>query len=231
MFFIQNIFKSVPCFQCASYNRALNTLNRIYKTPLRASKCLNKKYISNKSIFELNTNVTKDVLLFKSSSDRTYKIISIFAVVQFGFWLTVADSYYALLNKNVNDSNENHTVWWMDKLKTKGKIVTVGIPVGCICMGAILVAICAVYTMKSVKMLVLCKGGENLNITSFGPFNKNIVTTIPLDKISCSVGRNTSNQTIPLKVKGKWFFYTLDKNGTIYNPQLFDITAGLKRKI
>lgn len=50
-------------------------------------------------------------------------------------------------------------------------------------------------------------------------------------QVSCTVGRNSSGQSIPLKVKGKWFHYTLDKNGEIYNPKLFDLTAGLRRNI
>lgn len=50
--------------------------------------------------------------------------------------------------------------------------------------GTTLVAICSVYTMKSVKMLVLCKGGDKLNITSFGFFNRNITTSIPLETVS-----------------------------------------------
>jgi len=33
-------------------------------------------------------------------------------------------------------------------------------------------------------MLVLCKGGDNLSITSFGFFNRNVTNTIPLDSVS-----------------------------------------------
>ncbi|XP_050542687.1 transmembrane protein 223 [Daktulosphaira vitifoliae] len=224
------IFRCFLTFPCVNFIRGRNTFNIIHKILKKDVKFINTKRF-NESIFDMDTNVPKDVLLFKSSNDRTYKMISIFAVIQFGFWLTVADSYYAILNRNVNDKNETRSVVWMDKLKAKGKLVTIGIPIGCVCMGLILIAICGVYTVKSIKMLVLCKGGKHLSITSFGPFNKNIITTIPLDRVSCSIGRNASNQTIPLKVQGKWFHYTLDKNGRIYNPQLFDITAGLKRNI
>lgn len=38
--------------------------------------------------------------------------------------------------------------------------------------------------MKSVKMLVLCKGGNHLNVTSFGFFNRNVTKTIPLESVS-----------------------------------------------
>lgn len=50
--------------------------------------------------------------------------------------------------------------------------------------GTMLIGICSVYTVKSVKMLVLCRGGKKLSITSFGFFNRNITTTIPLEKVS-----------------------------------------------
>lgn len=52
-----------------------------------------------------------------------------------------------------------------------------------------------------------------------------------LFQVSCSIGRNSRGQSIPLKVKGKWFHYILDKNGKIYNAQLFDFTAGMRRNI
>lgn len=52
--------------------------------------------------------------------------------------------------------------------------------------GVMLVGICFVYSVKSVKMLVLCRGGDKLSITSFGFFNRNITTTIPLENVSTS---------------------------------------------
>uniref|UniRef100_A0A2S2NCS7 Transmembrane protein n=1 Tax=Schizaphis graminum TaxID=13262 RepID=A0A2S2NCS7_SCHGA len=227
----QRIFNFLPCLRCVTFNRTFNTFDRLHKSQLEKLKSLNKRFFNEESIFNLNTNVSKDVLLYKSSSDKTYKMISVFSIVQFGFWITVADSYNVLLNKEP-DNNENHQpISWVDKIKSRGKIATLGIPIACLCMGTTLIAICSVYTMKSVKMLVLCKGGDNLSITSFGFFNRNITTTIPLETVSCAVGRNSSGQNIPLKVKGKWFHYTLDKNGKIYNPKLFDYTAGLSRNV
>lgn len=58
-----------------------------------------------------------------------------------------------------------------------------------------------------------------------------ITFIIKLFQISCAVGRSSSGQNIPLKVKGKWFHYVLDKQGEIYNPKLFDLTAGLRRNV
>jgi len=112
-----------------------NTFNKVHEAQLEKFKYFNRRNFNEQSIFNLNTNVSKDVLLYKSSSDRTYKMISIFSIVQFGFWLSVADAYNILLNKE-SKSNENvNSVSWIDTLRSKGKIVTIGIPIGCICMG------------------------------------------------------------------------------------------------
>lgn len=129
---LQRILYSVPCLRCVSINRTLNTFSKLQ---LDRFKCFNKRNFNDQSIFNINTNVSKDVLLYKSSSDRTFKMISIFSIVQFGFWLTVADTYKALLNEKPNHDENSHSVSWLDTLKSKGKIVSIGIPIGCLCMG------------------------------------------------------------------------------------------------
>jgi hypothetical protein len=62
-------------------------------------------------------------------------MISIFSIVQFGFWLTVADTYNVLLKQKPKDNEASQMISWLDQLKAKGKILTVGIPVACLCMG------------------------------------------------------------------------------------------------
>lgn len=131
----QRILNCVPCLRCVTFNRTFNTFNRLHKNQLDSFKFSNRRNFNEKSIFDLNTNVSKDVLLYKSSSDRTFKMISIFSVVQFGFWLTVADSYNILLNQKPNLDENSKPISWLDEIKSKGKIVTLGVPIGCLCMG------------------------------------------------------------------------------------------------
>lgn len=126
----QRIFKG---YRCVIFNRMFNTFNNFNKNQSDKFKCFSKRTFNEQSIFNLNTNVPKNVLLYKSSSDRTYKIISSFSIVQFGFWLTIADTYNILLNKIPKD--DKHSISWVDKLKSKGKIVTVSIPIACLCLG------------------------------------------------------------------------------------------------
>lgn len=129
----QRILNCKPCLQCFTLNRTFNTFNKLHKYQLDKSKCFNRRNFNDQSIFNLNTNVSKDVLLYKSSSDKTFKMISIFSIMQFGFWITVADSYNVLLNKESN--KDSQSISWVDKLKSKGKVVTLGVPIGCLCMG------------------------------------------------------------------------------------------------
>lgn len=131
----QRMLYCIPCLRCVTFNRMFNTLNRVHRNHLEKLEYFSKRNFNEQSIFNLNTNVPKDVLLYKSSSDRTYKMISIFSLVQFGFWLTVADSYNVLLNKRSNDNDNVQSIVWIDKLKAQGKLVTLGVPIGCMCMG------------------------------------------------------------------------------------------------
>lgn len=131
----QRVLNFLPCLRCVTFNRTFNTFDILHKNQLDKFKYFNKRHFNEQSIFNLNTNVPKDVILYKSSSDKTYKMISVFSIVQFGFWLTVADSYNVLLNKEP-DNNVNHQpISWVDKIKSRGKIATLGIPIACLCMG------------------------------------------------------------------------------------------------
>lgn len=49
--------------------------------------------------------------------------------------------------------------------------------------------------MKSVKLLVLCKGGDNLSITSYGFYNQNKTTIIPLEMVSKFIYINNEFET------------------------------------
>lgn len=129
----QRISYGLLCYRKVAFNRTVYTFSNSYRNQSDKFKYFSKRNFNEQSIFNLNTNVSKDVLLYKSSSDRTYKIISIFSIIQFAFWLTVADSYNVLLNKIPKD--DNHSIIWLEKLKSKGKMITVGIPIACLCMG------------------------------------------------------------------------------------------------
>lgn len=86
------------------------------------------------------------------------------------------------------------------------------------------------YTLKSVRYLILCKGGQNVAIVTYTPFGNNRILTTSLNNISCKEGRTTASSQLPLKVKGQRLHYLMDMRGEFKNPILFDHTAGLKRQ-
>lgn len=63
-------------------------------------------------VIDANTNVTKDVILFKYSNDRNFKIANIFAVCQFGFWTYLSLFAFSTLRDAPVEKPEEETVWW-----------------------------------------------------------------------------------------------------------------------
>lgn len=87
------------------------------------------------------------------------------------------------------------------------------------------------YTLRSVRFLILRKGGQSVSFVTYGPFNRNRIMTVPLKYISAEESRAMARVQLPIKVKNKSLFYVLDMRGEFRNPQLFDYTAGLKRRL
>lgn len=77
--------------------------NIVYNAPKR---CLCEQLI------ETNTNVTKDVLLFKYANDRYFKIANLFAICQFGFWTYLSVFAFSTLRDAPVEKPEEETVWW-----------------------------------------------------------------------------------------------------------------------
>lgn len=60
---------------------------------------------------DVNTNVIKDVILYKSDSDRFFKVLNFFGVSQFVFWTYLSmTAYQTLKDIPVNAATAN--VWW-----------------------------------------------------------------------------------------------------------------------
>lgn len=85
------------------------------------------------------------------------------------------------------------------------------------------------FTLRSVRYLVLHKGGKDVSLVTYTPFGPNRIMKVPLTDISAHESRITAKSQLPLKVKNRWLFYMLDMRGEFKNPQLYDYTAGLRR--
>lgn len=87
------------------------------------------------------------------------------------------------------------------------------------------------YSLKSVRYLILRKGGRMVTIVTYTPLGKNRMFTLGLENLSCQEQRSVAKSQLPIKVKGHYLHYILDMRGEFKNPTLFDYTAGLRRNL
>lgn len=87
------------------------------------------------------------------------------------------------------------------------------------------------YTLRSIRYLVLRKGGNQVTLVTYAPFGKNRMMTVDLKYVSAQEARQFAKVQLPIKVKGKSLYYMLDMRGQFLNPKLYDQTAGLKRNL
>lgn len=86
------------------------------------------------------------------------------------------------------------------------------------------------FTLRSVRFLILRKGGRDVTLVTYGPFGHNRIMTVPLKSISAQQPREMADTLLPLKVRNRSLFYVLDMRGEFKNTQLYDYTAGLHRR-
>ncbi|KAL1517698.1 hypothetical protein ABEB36_001433 [Hypothenemus hampei] len=182
--------------------------------------------LHSQSVVDVNTNVIKDVILYKSDQDRFFRVLNIFGIAQFGFWSYLSLTAYQTL-KDI-PVNPNETVWWkkinLGDSKWRNSLTTIAFVIG---WG--ILATTWTYTLRSVKYLILRKGGKQLTVVTYTPGLQNRMFTLDLKNISAMQARSTASSYIPMKVKGHWFYYMIDMKGEFRNSTLFDHTAGLKR--
>lgn len=88
-----------------------------------------------------------------------------------------------------------------------------------------------VFTLRSVRYLILLKGGTKVSFVTYGPFGTNYIINVPLNCITAVQARNMSTGALPIKVQNKKFYYLLDNRGEYTNPELFDHVINVKRRI
>lgn len=90
------------------FTQKCSIFNILYKSYPQRSSFIKRCYCP-KSL-EVNTNVAKDVILYKYVNDRFFKAINIFAICQFGFWSYLAIfAFTDLKDAPVEDKEEK---WW-----------------------------------------------------------------------------------------------------------------------
>ncbi|CAH4032931.1 unnamed protein product [Pieris brassicae] len=145
--------------------------------------------------------------------------MNIFAVVQYMFWSYLG--VFAL--KNLRDApvdssimNDEQTPWFrkinLGENKYKNTLGAIALLVGTGSLGMIWM-----FTLKSVRYLILNKGGRHLTFVTYTPFGKNRIMKVPIENICCKEDRKFAKVQLPLKVKNHSMHYM---QCPIYQPKV-----------
>ncbi|CAG9794049.1 unnamed protein product [Diatraea saccharalis] len=187
--------------------------------------------VTTKTIHDVNTNVVKDVILFKYENPKFYMYMNVFALVQYMFWTYLGLFAFSTLRDAPVDKSKitDDTPWFrrinLGENKYRNALGSIAVLIG---TGSLIMI--WMYTLKSVRFLILHKGGKHLSFVTYTPFGKNRIMKVPVENICCKENRANARVQLPLKVKNTWMHYMLDMRGEFKNPLLFDCTAGLARK-
>nr|XP_006118309.1 transmembrane protein 223 [Pelodiscus sinensis] len=175
--------------------------------------------------FHLDTHVHRDLLLFRHERGRFFRLLGLFCAGQFVFWAYLAHFAFSALRPTGRPAPAGVL---LNPTSNKWRY---GFTVSCLTVGSLIVAAGFMYSRRSVWQVGLRQGGRDVTLSTYYPFGLSSSFTVPLRQISCMAHRSEVPAMIPLKVQGRPFYFLLDKQGQIYNPQLFDVTVGAYRKL
>ncbi|EDW09212.1 transmembrane protein 223 [Drosophila mojavensis] len=186
---------------------------------------------STKAAYDVSTNVQKDIVLFKYENPKFYKMLNFFGLCQFVFWTYLSHFAFTTLKDAPVVEKPGEELKWYQRINLGENKYKNGITICCFLIGYGILFAVWMFTLRSVRFLILRKGGDSVSFVTYGPFNRNRIMTVPLKCISAEESREMARVQLPIKVKNKALYYVLDMRGEFRNPQLFDYTAGLKRRI
>ncbi|XP_030558290.1 transmembrane protein 223 [Drosophila novamexicana] len=186
---------------------------------------------STRAAFDVSTNVPKDIVLFKYENPRFYQMLNFFGVCQFVFWTYLSHFAFTTLKDAPVVEKPGEELKWFQRINLGENKYKNGITICSFMIGYGILFAVWMFTLRSVRFLILRKGGQSVSFVTYGPFNRNRIMTVPLKCISAQESREMARVQLPIKVKDKTLYYVLDMRGEFRNPQLFDYTAGLKRRI
>jgi hypothetical protein len=100
---------------------------------------INTSRFSTKHAWEIDTNVTKDVVLYAHHNPKFHKLLNIFALTQLGFWLYLAEFSLSTLkdvpvSKQKSESSNSNLPWFrsinLGENKYRRGITTVCVALG-----------------------------------------------------------------------------------------------------
>ncbi|XP_066502694.1 transmembrane protein 223 [Hoplias malabaricus] len=182
--------------------------------------------------------VQRDVLLFEHDRTRFFRLLSLFCGGQCLFWTYLAYFAFTSLKDTRKSSKAQHKVrtdlgLFSFDMNLGSNAWRFGFTLGCLVIGGGIVGLGVLFSRRSVSRVILHKGGGKVTVCTQSPLgtNKAWQLTVPLSQVACHAHRQESPSFVPLKVKDHKFYFLLDKEGTLNNPKLFDVTVGAYRSV
>ncbi|NWW59822.1 TM223 protein, partial [Ifrita kowaldi] len=173
--------------------------------------------------------VSRDVVLFHHDRSRFFRLVGLFCAGQGFFWAYLAHFAFTTLRPTPAPAPGPGPD---DPLRPRDNKWRFGFTASCLTVGSLIVAAGCLLPLRSVRRVTLLRGGTEVTISTHGPLGlgRGRTLTVPLRCVSGRAHRAEVAAAIPIKVKGRPFFFLLDKGGTLSDPRLFDVTVGAFRK-
>ncbi|XP_061086226.1 transmembrane protein 223 [Conger conger] len=179
--------------------------------------------------------VAKDVVLFEHDRTRFFRLLSFFCVGQLLFWTYLAHFAFTNLRDTRRSPAGESTAIAAGLFGLEANLGSdtwrYGFTVACLVVAAGIVGFGVLFCRRSVCRVILHKGGRKVTVTTQSPLGPGLgrSLTVPLAQVACVAHRQESPTFIPLRVKGHRFYFLLDREGTLNNHKLFDVTVGAYR--
>ncbi|XP_053685707.1 transmembrane protein 223 isoform X1 [Sabethes cyaneus] len=215
---------------CRQFSRPAHQTNLQIKAAINTSCRYTTSNLTARA-YDVSTNVAKDVILYKYENPRFFRMMNIFAISQFLFWGYLSHfAYTTLKDAPVPEKDVDQLVWY-EKINLGENKYRNGIAIMSFVIGYGILFAAWTFTLRSVRFLVLRKGGKNVSVITYTPFGKNRIMDVPLNCVSAQESREAARVTIPIKIKNRSLFYILDKKGEFTNTRLYDYTVGMRRNL
>lgn len=211
------------------FSRVFTQGNRLGATHIRRSLCTSTP-----------TQPSRDVTLFEHDRTRFFRLLAGFCGGQFLFWTYLSHFAYTGLRdtgaalekaKSKASTTTGLAGMWSFEMNLGSSAWRYGFTLGCLAIGAGILGLGVLFCRRSVNQVILHQGGKMVTVCTQSPMGpgRGRKITVPLSQVACHAHRQESPSFIPLRIKGHKFYYLLDKEGTVNNARLFDITVGAYR--
>ena len=186
--------------------------------------------------------ITSDVLLYKNPDTKKMTYLLYFSGLNCAVWLV--PGYFTMKNFNamveltqrrkkfvdeglIDSEWWESLVFWVNEHSFATRLLVQSIAF----IGFLFTAM---FAIRNIRKMTLLKDGKTVKFhtwTVFPSEEKFLEHTVPLSEISALSSRTDDKSAyVRLKVKGQPLFYLMDRrNGTFFNPQVYDKTVGYSR--